>query len=180
MTYARLLSAVLVSILVLPHPRSFAQFFPVLPDLTVNLVEGTSWSCAGPSLLRLFITFQLRNIGKGAAVSPGPFHQWVVIRDTGGGPSVPEPMWSTGAPAQISSGQILTYKAQPLMRQVPVFKGGVPVGFPKRYDVLFVITADPLKSILETNKLNNGLGSAIQLNNKPKGFPPDFNPARCK
>ncbi len=188
MRSAKLLTAIVVAILVLPHPRSFAKSRTLLPDLTVDLFDGTSFSCAGPSLLRLSITFAVRNIGTGTAVSPSPIYQWVVIGDTGGGPPVPELTWSAGGPTQLPPKQSLIYTAQPLLRQFPVFvtapgdfaslPGGIPIGFPKSYDVRYVIMADPSKSILETNELNNSLGSMVRLDNKPKLT--DLNPGRCK
>jgi hypothetical protein len=49
--------------LVLPHPRSFAQFFPEFPDLTVELIDGVAHSCAGPLLLRVSLSFKVKNIG---------------------------------------------------------------------------------------------------------------------
>jgi hypothetical protein len=64
--------------------------------------------------------------------------------------------------------QSLIYTAQPLLRQFPVFVGGVPIGFPKRYDVNFAIIADPSNSILESNELNNGVGLRVEKTNEPK------------
>jgi hypothetical protein len=91
-------------------------------------------------------------------------------------------------PTQLPPKQSLIYTAQPLLRQFPVFvtapgdfaslPGGIPIGFPKSYDVKYVIMADPSKSILETNELNNSLGSMVRLDNKPKLT--DLNPGRCK
>jgi hypothetical protein len=180
MRSAKLLTAIVAAILVLPHPRSFAKPRALLPDLRIKPIEGTlTHSCAGPLLLRVSLSFEVQNIGTGAAVSPSPIYQWVAIRDIGGGPPVPELMWSAGGPAELAPKHSLTYTAQPLLRQFPVFTaevpvgspgpvGGIPIGFPKRYDVKFVIMADPSKSILESNELNNGVGFDVQKDNKPK------------
>jgi hypothetical protein len=157
---ARLLAASLVVVLALPHPRALAQFFN-FPDLKVTLVNGVSQSCAGFSLVRASITFQLQNIGKVAAIRPHPLFEWVVIRDAGGGPPPPELMWSTTQPAQISAGQVLTFKAQPLLRQVPTtFRGPI---LPKNFSAFFLIEADPRNQILEINKQNNAAGLGTQL-----------------
>jgi hypothetical protein len=188
MRSAKLLTAVVVAMLALPHPRSFAKSRTLLPDLRIMPIDGTlAHSCAGPSLLRVTISFEVQNIGTGTAVSPSPITQWVAIRDTGGGPRVPELTWSAGGPTQLPPKQSLIYTAQPLLRQFPVFvtapgnlaglPGGIPIGFPKRYDVKFVIMADPSNSILESNELNNCVGFAVQKDNKPK--PANLEPGRC-
>jgi hypothetical protein len=164
----RLLAASLVVVLALPHPRALAQARALRPDLTIKLIDGTlTFACAGPLLQRVNIGFEVKNIGAATAVSPSPFYQWVVIRDIGGGPTVPEPMWSAGGPVQLLPKQSLIYVGQPLVRQVPVFAGGVPIGFPIRYESKFVIVADPSKEILESKELNNEAGLLIKLDNKP-------------
>jgi hypothetical protein len=168
MRSARLLAVSLVVVLALPQPRAVAKPRALLPDLKMQLIDGTlTHSCAGPLLLRVNIGFEIKNIGAGTAVSPGPFYQWVLIRDIGGGPTVPEPMWSAGGPVQLLTKQSLTYLGQPLVRQVPVFASQVPIGFPIRYDARFAIIADPSKEILESNESNNEVGLGVRLDNKP-------------
>jgi hypothetical protein len=175
MRNAKLLTAVAVASLGLPPPHSFAQFFP-FPDLTVKITGNVGTSCAGPLLMRLTIPFEIRNVGKVAAVSPSPFAQWAVILDAGGGPRVPELPWSTSGPTQLLPQKALTFKGQPLLRQVPNFVG-LPVGFPKSYQVMFNIVVDPANFILEINKDNNIVEMGILFNNKPK--PANLEPARC-
>src|SRR6266699_6446138 len=121
MRSAKLLTAIVVAILVLPHPRSFAKSRTLLPDLTVDLFDGTSFSCAGPSLLRLSITFAVRNIGTGTAVSPSPIYQWVVIGDTGGGPPVPELTWSAGGADPVTPEAIPDLHGATASQAVPRF-----------------------------------------------------------
>jgi hypothetical protein len=178
---ARFLAALLVAILVLPHTHSFAKSRTLLPDLTVD-VSDLKYLCVGPALLRLYLTVNIRNAGKAAAVNPSPWTQWIVIRDKGGGPPPPALMWSESGPAQLPPGQFVTYKTLPILRQVPVFPGGrrVGVGFPQTYDVVCDVVADPSNSILESNENNNVHSNSLALNNKVKGMPPDFYPARCK
>jgi hypothetical protein len=66
---ARVLAALLVAILVLPHLHSFAKSRTLLPDLTVD-VSDLKYLCVGPALLRLYLTVNIRNAGKAAAVNP--------------------------------------------------------------------------------------------------------------
>jgi len=40
-----------------------------LPDLTVD-VSDLKYLCVGPALLRLYLTVNIRNAGKAAAVNP--------------------------------------------------------------------------------------------------------------
>jgi hypothetical protein len=172
MRYAGLPIAVVAAVLVLPHRHSFAQFFPVFPDLTIKQTI-LSQVCAGPARLRLFLSIEIRNIGKGPAIRPSPFTPWYSIRDrkSGGPPGV-----HAMPPDQLLAGQAVTFKDQAVLQQMP----DPIVGIPKTYEVAWEIKVDPFNSIIETSEINNIAQGGLITVNKPKGIPTDFFPARCK
>jgi hypothetical protein len=174
MRSAKLLTAIVVAILVLPHPRSFAQFFPALPDLTIK-TTNLKYLCVGPARLKLLLTIEIRNIGNGAAVRPSLFTPWYSVRDKNTtGPSGVRAM----PPVQLSPKQAVTFEDQyVVLQQVPnPFVGGVV----KTWDVAWELKVDPFNSIVESNENNNVFSDRLALVNKPKAFPPDLNPALCK
>jgi hypothetical protein len=174
MRSAKLLTAIVVAILALPHPCSFAQFRPLLPDLTIKTTD-LRYLCVGPARLKLLLTIEIRNAGNGAAVRPSLFTPWYSIRDKN---ATFDAASRAMPPDQLPAKQAVTFENQyVVLQQVPnPFFGGVV----NTWDVAWELKVDPSNSIVESNENNNVFSDRLALVNKPKGFPPDLNPALCK
>jgi len=173
MRYARLLTVIVVTLLALPHPRSFAQFFPALPDLTIKTTKFR-YVCIGPGLLKALLTIEIRNIGNGAAVRPSMFTPWYSVRDKN---STEQAAIHAMPPDQLPPKQAVTFENQyVLLRQVPNPFLGVIVN---TWDVDYELKVDPSNSIIETNENNNVFSDHLALVNKPKRLFPFSNPALC-
>jgi hypothetical protein len=171
MRSARLLAAIVIAILALPHPHLFAKPRPLLPVLRID-VQTVDHACAGPGRVRVFFTFVLKNVGGAAAVRPSQFTPWYAIQDgrnpVGGTHALP--------PDQLLPKEAVTFKDQAVFTQVPV----PLLPNPPQYDIFWQIMADPA-NVIAPSKLPNGTGGHISFSNKPIFFPViDFNPGRCK
>jgi hypothetical protein len=174
MPSAKLLTAIVVAILVLPHPRSFAKPRTLLPDLTIKSTKPR-YLCVGPGRLKLLLSIEIRNIGNGPAVRPSLLTPWYSIRDK-------NTTFDAGVhampPVELPPKQAVTFEDQiAVLQQVPnPFFGGLV----NTWDVAWELKVDPSNSIVESNENNNVFSTSLASVNKPKAFPLDLNPALCK
>lgn len=120
------------------------------PDLMLQPVSGTNFStCVGPSTVKVDFDVLLLNVGDApATLAQNPWAAWLRLRDSNWNLFIPFALdeFVGPPPSSLPPGQFAKFHISRTLKQTASGDWGIQV------------EADPYNWILDTNKLNNGIG----------------------